>query len=148
MTLLAMLLSTASARVLLNNPYYDDLSCEDLAICVPNDVVGNRTLTIKEQIRIGKPRLPVTPDCNPYKGPPSYCVAYEQEMLPVWDRGTPVGSDVYLEFYLNGILFHYGNYNQNFCQWTAGAIHTDDPSAVSTQGSKGGGRPGTVIVRF
>ena len=130
-----MLLSTASARTLkADNPNHQYTSCTYLAVCVPDELVGNKTLAIKVlNINHGQD--------TGYIGDAEsgYCAVFTQ---------TGYGPEVDdLEFYLDGVLVHKGYYQQNYCQWAAGDITTDDPSAVCSKGSHND-KAGRCTIRY
>jgi len=164
---IAMLLSTASARTLKNHrscsedyqpPNYwgrcvggeyslvdrdsggQDLNCDFLVIIVPLDVVGNKTLTVNFDVQEGRIKRDLSLDIYDVGRYAVYSVIFEQ--------GDFKGADVYITFYLDNILVHQGHYQQNFCFWEAGAITTNDPNAVTYEGSSGKGMPGHIIVTF
>ena len=130
--LVAMLLSTASARTLKDSDH--DMDCNNLNICVYDELLGNKTLaTINIQ----------------HKG----------SVHKFWgDVGSGVscitfcnfnddGPDVDIQFYLDKVLVHKGHYQQNYCFWMAGAITTNDPNAVTLEGSYRDDRPGYVYIK-
>ena len=133
MTLL-MLLSTASARTLkADNPNHQYTSCTYLAVCVPDELVGNKTLAIKVlNINHGQD--------TGYIGDAEsgYCAVFTQ---------TGYGPEVDLEFDRDGVLVHKGHYQQNFCGFMAGAIHTDDPNAEIREGSASDHWPGIITIK-
>ena len=128
-----MLLSTASARTLKSDdPNHEYMSCIYLAICVPDELVGNQTLAIKvPNINHGEQTAYVGDAVS------GYCAVFAQ---------TGYGPDVDLEFYLDGVLVHKGHYQQNVCFFEAGAIHTDDPNAEIREGSAGDHWPGIITI--
>ena len=169
MTLIAMLLSTASARVLdikaypcdtdyqppnywgkcgdcdnegkscvyINSEIDFDTSvpCGTLVLLVPEKDVGNKTLTIETTFNHGS----IYDDLG-LNGFGYYSLIVKQ--TPFWH-----GPDVDVTFYLNGTMVHKGNYQQNYCQWVAGDIHTNDPNAV-IYGGDWGNVPGHIIIRL
>ena len=58
------------------------------------------------------------------------------------------GPDVNVRFFLDGTKVHEGNYQQNYCYWEAGAITTNDPNARTYEGSFGVDMPGHIITSF
>lgn len=162
MTLLAMILSTASARMLkghscdsdYQSPNYwgkcvdgeyrnveknqngYELNCDNLVILVPKDVVGDKTLTTQTQINHddGYPILNLFLDDYGY-----YAMGVHQDPFN--------GIDVDIEFYLDGIMVHKGNYQQNTCLWEAGAITTNDHNAETYEGSFAKDMPGHIIIK-
>ena len=142
MTLVAMLLSTASARTLKGSD--DDphrMSCEYLYICATNELVGDKKLTTNNpNPRHGDHGVP---DNDVLHYDAGWCKAYRQSSFGY-------GPDVEdLEFYLDGVFVHKGHYQQNYCGFEAGDITTDDPNAEIRKGGGGsdGRRPGYVIIK-
>ena len=141
MTLVAMLLSTASARTLKDSG--DDLhpaamSCDYLYICATNELVGDKKLT--------------TNNPNPRHGdhgvPDNDVLHYDAGWCKAYQQSLGYGPDVEdLEFYLDGVLVHKGHYQQDLCYMKAGAITTDDPNADIQEGSVFLFRPGYVIIK-
>ena len=58
------------------------------------------------------------------------------------------GPDVTVRFFLDGTKVHEGNYQQNYCHWEAGAITTNDPNARTYEGSWHFDMPGHIITSF
>jgi hypothetical protein len=165
-TLLAMLLSTASARVLgpksyqcktdlqppnywgkcgkdgvLINPeidFYDSACCDYLVLLVPEKNVGNNNLTIEITFNHGD-RDDIYQDLglNEFG---YYSLIIKQTF---W-----YGPDVDITFFLNGTMVHNGRYQQNYCQWEGGDIWTNDPNAVTYGGMFHDNLPGHVIITF
>ena len=128
--LVAMLLSTASARTLKMSD--DDINCNSLIICVPEELKGNKTLTAKNYNKHGE-KIRDWGDTDA-----GYCAVFIQ---------TLYGPDIDVEFYLDGIMVHVGNYQQNLCYYEAGAIHTNDSNAETHEGDSDNHRPGYVFIR-
>ena len=143
MTLVAMLLSTASARTLKGSD--DDphrMSCEYLYICATNELVGDKKLTTNNpDPRHGNHGVQ---DNDVLHYDAGWCKAYKD----TFDYGPDVED---LEFYLDGVLVHKGHYQQDYCGFVAGDITTDDPNAEIRKGDTsdvtGVGRPGYVIIK-
>ena len=57
------------------------------------------------------------------------------------------GPDVDITFFLNGTMVHKGNYQQNRCELEAGDIHTNDPNAVIYGGSWNDNLSGHIIIK-
>ena len=68
--------------------------------------------------------------------------------LIIGGQAFSYGPDVNVRFFLDGTKVHEGNYQQNFCGLEAGDIHTNDPNARWFRGSYGIDMPGHVIVSF
>ena len=170
----AMLLSTASARMLKSpscdedyqapnywgecingefrniDRFWDDYTkinvdadCCFLVILVPQESVGNKTLTIKYKEMNGVVARNSTGSALQFNDFGYYSLILAQD-----DTVTAADTSVFIIFYLDNIPVHEGNYQQNFCFWEAGAITTNDPKAVTYEGSYGGDMPGHVIVTF
>jgi len=58
------------------------------------------------------------------------------------------GPDVNVRFFLDGTKVHEGNYQQNFCGLEAGDITTNDPTARWFRSSWSIDMPGHIIVTF
>lgn len=138
--LMLMLLSTASARTL--KGFGDDphrMSCEYLYICATNELVGDKKLT--------------TNNPNPHHGdhgvPDNDVLHYDAGWCKAYRQSFGYGPDVEdLEFYLDGVFVHKGHYQQNYCGFAAGDIHTDDPNAEIRKGDASSDcRPGYVIIK-
>ena len=137
MTLVAMLLSTVSARTLTYGPpSYYVYSCTDLWICAPNELVGDKKLTINiANIKHGDQYADIDQTDH------GWCVIFAQ---------TWYGPDVVIDFFLDGDMVHTGHYQQNYCGMAAGAITTDDPNAEIQEGdfgTDGNGGPGYVFIK-
>jgi hypothetical protein len=160
MTLLAMMLSTASARTLkvghscsedYQSPNYwgkcvdgkyrnvetnsvgREMGCNALIILVSKDAVGNKTLTIKTHMNDGEIVRDLFLSDSGY-----YTMALFQD--------TVNGPDADIEFYIDDIMVHTGNYQQNFCLYEAGAINSNDHESDFYEGSWGKDMPGHVII--
>jgi hypothetical protein len=122
MTLLAMLLSSASARTLKEHGGgEEDIDCESLVICVPKNVVGDKTLTIETHVNDG--------DISQAFG------LYDQEYCITVIQGSFKGPNIDIAFFLNGLFVRQNNYQQNYCFMQAGAVSTDDHNADTSEGS-------------
>ena len=158
-TIFAMLLSTAAARTLkgvscdedYQSPNYwgkcidgeyrnmdknsagGEMGCDTLVILVPKDIVGNKTLSILSEVHEGIIIRDLFLNDYGY-----YAVAIFQDLK---------GPDISIEFYLDGIPVHVGNYQQNFCFWEAGSITTNDHDTDTYEGSRGLDMPGHVIIK-
>ena len=140
MTLVAMLLSTASARTLKDSG--DDLhpaeiNCSFLYICATNELVGDKKLTTNNPNPLHGDHGVQDNDVLHYDA--GWCKAYKDS----FGYGPDVEN---LEFYLDGVLVHKGHYQQNYCGLEAGDIHTDDPNADIREGSVHE-RAGYVIIK-
>ena len=160
MMTLIMLLSTASARTLKGEScsidyqppnywgkcvdgdykYMDKDSagvwgCGALVILVPQDVVGNKTLTIATTLKHG--HIGRNLGLNEYG---YYALIIGQYI--------DYGPDIDIAFYLDGIIVHTGSYQQNVCFLRSGTITTNDPNAVTYEGDYFDSMPGHVITRF
>ena len=161
MIALIMLLSTASARILKRGhpcskdyqpPNYwgmcvdgeykyaesdpDDefISCNSLVILVPQDVVGNKTLTIATTLKHG--HIGRNLGLNEYG---YYALIIGQYI--------DYGPDIDIAFYLDGIIVHTGSYQQNVCFLRSGTITTNDPNAVTYEGDYHNDMAGHVIIK-
>jgi hypothetical protein len=161
MTLLAMMLSTASATRTLKEHSCDsdyqppnywgkcmsglyqnldvdsnarELKCEGLVILVPHELVGDKTLAIQTWVN------------NGYIARDLFLSEYGYYMVSFHQDGTH-GPDVDIKFYLDGKFVHGGHYQQNYCFMKAGAITADDPSAESYEGSYGEDISGHIIIK-
>jgi hypothetical protein len=158
--IIAMLLSTASARTLKGDSCSEDyqppnywgkcvdgeyrnvdrdyrgyqLGCQSLVILVPKDVVGNKTLQANIEVHEGSPTGGLTLNDYGY-----YSLIFHQELK---------GPDVTIGFFLDGTCVLFRNYQQNYCFLQAGAITTNDDTAVSYEGSYGEDMPGHIITRL
>lgn len=142
--MMMLLLSTASARTLKSDPFLPDsyLGCEGLFICVNGDAVGDKTFAAEYHAKRGGEISPFS-----FNGK-AYCASFTQSLD---------GLEVYVEFSLDGKLVHKGNYQQNYCFWAAGDIHTNDPNADTFKGSfkgisgfwggRGDEKPGVVWIK-
>ena len=129
MTLVAMLLSTASARTLKDsgdNLHPTENTCSFLYICATNELVGDKKLTTNNPNPIHGDHGVKDSDVLHYDA--GWCKAYKQS----FGYGPDVDD---LEFYLDGVLVHKGHYQQNLCYFEAGAITTNDPNAEIREGS-------------
>ena len=177
MTLIAMLLSTASARVLSEKPcgkYYQcdkdyqppnywgkcgpleqcqhgdyniylnleidsdkTAPCRYLVLLVPEEVVGNKTLTIDITFNHGDSD-DITQDLglNEFG---YYSLIIKQTF---W-----YGPDVNITFFLDGTVVHKGRYQQNNCFMKSGDVWTDDPNAVTYEGDVYYDMPGHIIIK-
>jgi hypothetical protein len=159
-TLLAMLLSTASARTLKGDscskdyqpPNYwgkcidgmyeyvetnsegHNLGCGSLVVVAHKHLVGNKTLTVQSWVNHGGVKKELF--LNDYN---YYTVAFNQDAI--------IGPDVDIAFYLDGNMVHRGNYQQNYCLLKAGSITVNDPNAESYEGSYGEDMPGHIIIK-
>ena len=153
MTLLAMLLSTASACSKdYQYPNYWGLcvdglykyaerdskgspwTCEELVILIPQDIVGDKFLTMKTTLKHGSIAQHFSAnDCGYY--------------AMVLSQGSGYGPDIDIAFYLDGIMIHTGNYQQNYCFLESGSITTNDPNAVTYEGDSASIIPGHVIIK-
>ena len=166
MTLIAMLLSSASARTLKGDVCSTDYQppthqppiywercvngtlqyirtdpeaspdCGELVILIPKDDVGNKTLTIETTPKHGTILQDLALNKFGY-----YSLVITQNLYLY-------GPDVNIRFYLNGFPVHMGNYQQNFCCLKSGTITTDDPNAVSYEGSYNYQMPGHIVIRL
>jgi hypothetical protein len=160
MTLLAMMLLTASSARTLKGDYSCDtdyqppnywgkcvdgeyrnvdtfsdgheIDCRYLIILVSDEYVGHDILTVKTHVNEGE----IAQDLffNKY--------GYYSLILGQNDNGVNVD----IEFYRNGTMVHNENYQQDFCFWEAGAITTNDPSAETYEGSFGNDMPGHIML--
>ena len=167
--IIAMLLSTASARMLkyqhscntdyqapnywgkcitgiyINVDRYWDGSdnryatCGFLVILVPQDSVGDKTLTVKFDENDGRVQRNSTGSALTFND-----FGYHSLII----RGDFKGPDVTVRFFLDGTKVHEGNYQQNYCMFEAGAITTNDPNARTYEGSYGIDMPGHIITSF
>jgi len=160
MTLLAMLLSTASARTLKGGHSCDtdyqppnywgrcidgmyrvdevwqggyDTDCRSLVILVPEDIVGNKTLTIRYTDNHGSIMKSLFNNLYDY-----YALIVRQSIY---------GPDFDIIFYLDGTPVHNGNYQQNSCFFEAGSITTNDHNAETYEGSFAKDMPGHIIIK-
>ena len=160
MIALIMLLSTASARTLkqiacntdyqppnywgkcMNGRYrnadkaWNDhkTDCGVLVILVPQDVVGNKTLTIATTLKYGNMIRDLGLNDFGY-----YAVMFEQFNVS--------GPGIDVAFYLDGIIVHTGSYQQNYCFLRSGTITTNDPNAVTYEGDYHNDMAGHVIIK-
>ena len=172
--IIAMLLSTASARTLKSTscdedyqaPNYwgecingefrnidrfwdenikrnENADCGFLVILVPQESVGNKTLTIEYKEMNGVVARNSTGNALQFNDFGYYSLILAQD-----DSVTAADPSIFIQFYLDNIPVHEGNYQQNFCFWEAGAITTSDHKAVTYEGSYGVDMPGHVIVTF
>ena len=164
--IIAMMLSTASARVLGPKSYPCDtdyqppnywgkcgkdgvfinseidfdnnVPCRYLVLLVPEKNVGNNSLTIEITFNHGdKDDIYQDLGLNEFG---YYSLIIEQTF---W-----YGPDVNVRFFLDETKVHEGNYQQNFCGLEAGDIHTNDPNARWFRSSWRIDMPGHVIVTF
>ena len=160
MTLIAMLLSTASARTLKGGHSCDtdyqppnywgqcidgmyqvdevwqggyDTDCGCLVILVPEDIVGNKTLTIRYTDNHGSIMKSLFNNLYDY-----YALIVRQSIR---------GPDFDIIFYLDGTPVHNGNYQQNSCFLEAGSITTNDTNAKTYEGSLLDGMAGHIIIK-
>ena len=169
-TLIAMLLSTASARVLDIKSYPCDTDYQppnywgkcgdcDKGSCVyinseiyfdTNEPCGNLVLLVPEK-DVGNNILTIEITFNHgdrddiyqdlgLNGFGYYSLIISQTF---WH-----GPDIDVTFYLNGTMVHKGNYQQNRCELEAGDIHTNDPNAVIYGGGYNDNMPGHIIIRL
>jgi len=110
-----------------------DIYCNCLVILVPEDIVGNKTLTIRYTDNHGSIMKGLFNNDYGY-----YALILKQSVY---------GPDFDIEFYLDHIMVHSGGYQQNECFFEAGAIHTNDPNAVTYEGSFLDNMAGHVIVK-
>jgi len=170
--IIAMLLSTASARTLKSTScdedyqapnywgecingefrnidrfwdekYNVDADCGFLVILVPQESVGNKTLTIEYKEINGFVARNSTGSALQFNDFGYYSLILGQD-----NTGPAADTSVFILFYLDNIPVHEGNYQQNFCFWEAGDIITSDHKAVTYEGSYGVDMPGHVIVTF
>jgi hypothetical protein len=157
--IIAMLLSTASARTLKGDscsedyqpPNYwgkcvdgeyrnvdtdsrgDQLGCKTLVILVPKDLVGNKTLTIKTEVHNGYIIRDLFLNDYDY-----YVVAVKQDPFK--------GPNVDITFFLDDIPAYHGNFQQNDCFLESGSITTTGPNTVSYEGSYGKDMSGHAVI--
>ena len=156
----AMLLSTASARTLKGGHSCDtdyqppnywgqcidgmyqvdevwqggyDTDCGCLVILVPEDIVGNKTLTIRYTDNHGSIMKSLFNNLYDY-----YALIVRQSIR---------GPDFDIIFYLDGTPVHNGNYQQNNCFLEAGSITTNDTNAKTYEGSLLDGMAGHIIIK-
>ena len=162
-TLIAMMLSTASAcstdyqppnywGKCINGKYKNvEITPRDewkggnfLIILVPEELVGNNTLTIETTLEHG------TIDKNLFLNEFGY---YSLILEQTW-----YGPDINITFFMSGTYFrngtevHKGRYQQNYSAWTSGDIWTDDHNAVTYEGSYSPNSfdysiPGHIIIK-
>ena len=121
------------------------LCFHDFVICMPESLTAGRILTsnihakegtqTSEFVLTDKRNSPVTFDGM------AYCAAFKQDAK---------GPDVDVEIFLDGMLVHKANYQQNYGFLAAGDIHTNDPNAyVKKSGDSDSetGEPGVVIIK-
>ena len=139
--LVAMLLSTASARTLQDSGvglHPAEMNCNYLYICATNELVGDKKLTTNNP----------NPNHGTHGVPDNDVLHYDAGWCKAYKQSLGYGPDVDdLEFYLDGVLVHKGYYQQNDCEFTAGAIHTNDPNAEIREGSFSQQRAGYVIIK-
>jgi len=135
---LAMMLSTASARTLKSDPCPPGsspgcgLGCGCFVICVAGDAVGNKAFRTEYNFNHGEQISPFSLTGN------AYCSAFTASLY---------GPDVEIDFFLDGKSVHKGRYQQNYCFWEAGDIHTNDPNADTFKGSYTHDKPGCVLIK-
>ena len=111
-----------------------DIYCNCLVILVPEDIVGNKTLTIRYTDNHGSIMKGLFNNLYGY-----YALILQQSLY---------GPDFDIEFYLDHIMVHSGNYQQNSCFFEAGSITTNDTNAKTYEGSFLYNIAGHVIVTF
>ena len=120
--------------------YNPDADCKFLVILVSQDSVGNKTLTVEFDQNEGFVRQNSTGSTLQFNDFGFYSLIINDDYN--------YGPDVTVRFFLDGTKVHEGNYQQNYCYLEAGAIHTNDPNAVTYEGSWHYDMPGHVITSF
>ena len=118
------------------NEYAD---CALLVILVSQDSVGDKTLTVEFDENEGFVRRNSTGNALQINDFGYHSLIINQQFK---------GPDINVRFFLDGTKVHEGNYQQNYCLFEAGAIHTNDPNARTYEGSFGVDMPGHVITSF
>ena len=117
----------------LKGPFLPDkLGCGDLMICVSRGAVGDKTFKANAHAKEGEQTSEFV-----FTGI-AYCAEFTQNLK---------GPDVYIEFFLDDVMVHKGNYQQNFCFMQSGAITTDDPNADTYEGSWPRDKQGGVLIK-
>ena len=114
--------------------------CGFLVILIPQDSVGDKTLGFTLLLNKGGVAENSTGSPLTFNDFGFYSLILGQSDLH--------GPDVNVIFFLDGTKVHEGNYQQNYCQWEAGAITTNDPNARTYEGSYGVEMPGHIITSF
>jgi hypothetical protein len=120
--------------------YNEDTDCGFLVILVSQDSVGDKTLTVEYESNGGHIVQNSTGSALTFND-----FGYHS-LISIQDGGSD--SNVNVRFFLDGTKVHEGNYQQNQCFLEAGAITTNDPNAVTYEGSWGIDMPGHVITSF
>jgi hypothetical protein len=111
------------------------LNCGSLIVCVSKDAVGDKTFTAESHANEGEPLTPFALIND------MYCAYSTQSNYK--------GPDIDITYFLDGVMIYKGNYQQNYCWLSAGAIATEDLNAETIEGSWAGNNPGKVwISRF
>ena len=112
--------------------------CRYLVLLVPEKNVGNNNLTIEITFNHGD-RDDIHQDLglNEFG---YYSLIIHQTF---W-----YGPDVDITFFLNGTMVHKGRYQQNYSAFEAPDIWTNDPNAVTYEGSYEFNLPGHIIITF
>jgi hypothetical protein len=121
------------------NEINDYADCKFLVILVSQDSVGDKTLTVEFDQNKGNVMQNSTGSALTFNDFGFYSLIIQQALY---------GPDVNVRFFLDGTKVHEGNYQQNYCQWEAGDITTNDPTARWFRSSWGIDMPGHVIVTF
>jgi hypothetical protein len=169
---IAMLLSTASARTLKSTScdedyqapnywgecingefrnidrYWNDYTkrnenagCDFLVILVPQESVGDKTLTVEFDQNERGIMKNSTGNALQFNDFGYYSLI--ASIMNSYDPGVTV------RFFLDGTKVHEGNYKMDECQiWGAGDVTTNDPKAVTYGGSRHFDQPGHVITSF
>ena len=117
-----------------SDPDDEFISCNSLVILVPQDIVGNKTLTIENTLKHGDVARNFSSNEYGY-----YSITYI--------RKSGYGPVIDVSFYLDGIIVHTGSYQQNYCCLRSGTITTNDPNAVTYEGDYYNYMPGHVIIK-
>jgi len=117
-----------------------DADCKLLVILVSQDSVGNKTLTVEFDENKGHVRRNSTGNALQINDFGYYSLIANDDYN--------YGPDVTVRFFLDGTKVHEGNYQQNYCYCEAGAIATNDPKAVTYEGSWHFDMPGHIITSF
>ena len=115
-------------------------NCAFLAILVPQDSVGDKTLTVEFDENKGHVTRNSTGNALQFNDFGYYSVILSQS--------DSYGPDVNVRFFLDGTKVHEGNYQQNYCGLEAGDITTNDPNARTYEGSWHFDMPGHIITSF
>ena len=110
-----------------------DTDCGCLVILVPEDIVGNKTLTIRYTDNHGSIMKSLFNNLYDY-----YALIVRQSIR---------GPDFDIIFYLDGTPVHNGNYQQSSCFVEAGSITTNDTNAKTYEGSLLDGMAGHIIIK-